>query len=76
MKKGLTLLVATVVAFTLSSVSAQSLKDILGTLGKGETEETSSSSTGGKLGDILGTIGKLTGNDKMSVSDLVGTWRY
>ena len=75
MKKGLTLLVATIVAFTLSSVSAQSLKDILGTLGKGETEETSSS-TGGKLGDILGTIGKLTGNDKMSVSDLVGTWHY
>ena len=81
MKKSLTLFVSIIVAFMATTVSAQSLKDILGSLGKGNSEEsttssTTSSSTADKLGDLLGTIGKLTGNDKMSISDLVGTWSY
>lgn len=76
MKKSIILILAVVMGLIPTVMSGQSLKDILSGLGKTDSTSTTSTQSSGKLGDILGTIGKITGNDKVTVADLSGTWTY
>lgn len=59
---------------TVGCAQSQDLKDILGKLTK--RDSASASSTASKVGGIFGAINKLTGNDKLDYSDLVGSWTY
>lgn len=60
--------------FAVGCAQAQDLKDILGKMTK--RDSASASSTASKAGGIFGAINKLTGNDKVDYSDLVGSWAY
>lgn len=69
--------------FASSTASAQSLSDLLNSLGKGQTQQTqqsqdSSATQKGGLGDLLsGVAGALgLGNSKAGIEQLVGTWSY
>lgn len=67
--------------FSSATASAQSLSDLLNSLGKGQAQQSQEDTTAtqrGGLGDLLsGVAGALgLGNSKAGIEQLVGTWSY
>ncbi len=54
----------------ISSASGRDIRDILGTIAKGDSSGNS------KVSDVIGAINRVTGNDKLDIDDLVGEWKY
>ncbi len=67
------LLIAALFTSMLVSASAPDIRDVLNSLGR---SDSSSSSTKNSVSDILGAVNKLTGNTKVTLKDLTGSWKY
>lgn len=64
------LIILTITAISILGCNAQSLSDILGSLGKGKGEGSDISNT------ISGMLQDLTSSKDFKISDIAGTWAY
>ncbi|MDE6573849.1 MAG: DUF4923 family protein, partial [Muribaculaceae bacterium] len=82
MKKILILILTLAACLNSSAAPTPDIKDILSKLGGAgnESEQTSDSDNTSSSGGILGTIGSFVNNtianNRFSIDDLNGTWKY
>ena len=73
-----TISLSLVLLCTSLGASAQSLSDLLNSLGGSKTESTQSTGNAGKLGDIISGAASALGfgNSKAGIAQLAGVWKY